>query len=168
MTSSKKIIGKDNVEYTEKVTTQPVEETKLVLEDLNEKEIEYVRNNTELATRLLKELNITNETHQFNPESIDKAIEMWFTNNLEQNLGIDVNRYSDLLACAWGQLLIDTLEMEWHVITDNFGTEIGMYHKVNNTTIFPFNSMIKAFNNKNFSLISIITERAKEIITTNH
>ena len=164
MTSSEKILGKDNVEYTEKVTTQPVEETKLELEDLNEKEAEFIKNNTGLATELLKELNITNEIHLFNPESIDKAIEMWFTNNLEQSIGIDVNMYSNSLACAWGQFLIDTLGMEWHVITDNYGTEIGLYHKNNNTTIFPFNSMAKAFSNKNFSLISIITEKTKEII----
>ena len=55
--------------------------------------------------------------------------------------------------------------MEWHVITDNYGTEIGLYHKVNDITIFPFNSMTKAFNDRYFSLISIITERTKEIIT---
>lgn len=53
---------------------------------------------------------------------------------------------------------------EWHVITDEFGTEIGLFHKNNNTTIFPFNSTAKAFNNKDFGLLSVISEKANEVI----
>ncbi|MBK9563846.1 MAG: DUF3806 domain-containing protein [Saprospiraceae bacterium] len=160
----KKIFGKDNTEYTEKVTTQPIEETKLLLEELNDKEKEYVRNNLELATELLKELQINDEVHQFSPKCIDKAIESWFSDSLEQSIGVDINIYSNAMASAWGQYLADKLGMEWHVITDNYGTEIGLYHKINNTTIFPFNSTSKAFNNKSFDLISIITQSTKEIL----
>ncbi|MBK8885344.1 MAG: DUF3806 domain-containing protein [Saprospiraceae bacterium] len=158
----KKIFGKDNTEYTEKVTQTPIEETKLLLEDLNDNEIEYLKNNLELAAELLKELEITNEAHQFSPNSIDKAIKTWFTDNLVQRIGIDLNIYSDAMASAWGQYLVDELGMKWHVITDNFGTEIGLYHKINNTTIFPFNSTSKAFNNKAFDLISTISKKQKK------
>ena len=160
----KKIFGKDNVEYTVKQTMQPVEETRLILEDLNEKEKEFIENSLGRAAELLKGQGMTGEAHLFNPDNIDKAIELWFVNNLEQTLGMDTTVYSDILASAWGQFLIDSFGMQWHVITDNYGTEVGLYHKNNNTTIMPFVSMMKAFNNRNFSLISIITEQVKEAI----
>jgi hypothetical protein len=35
---------------------------------------------------------------------------------------------------------------------------------INDTTIFPFNSTSKAFDNKAFDLISIITQRIKEVL----
>jgi len=109
-------------------------------------------------------LDITGDVHQFNPNSIDKAIETCFTDNLENRIGIDIDIFSNAMACAWGKYLVDKLGMKWYVITDNFGTEIGLYHETNDTTIFPFNSTSKAFDNMAFDLISIITQKTKEVL----
>jgi hypothetical protein len=54
--------------------------------------------------------------------------------------------------------------MKWYVITDEFGTEIGLFHENNETTIFPFKSTAKSFNNRDFGLLSVITGKADELI----
>jgi hypothetical protein len=155
----KKIFGKGGKEYTEKSTSQPLP-TKLKLENLTDKEIEYVNNNVGLAEELIKDLGLDNQNHVFAPSSLDNAIQAWFDQDLENRFGINVNMFSNALASGWGKFLEEKLDMEWHVITDEFGTEIGLFHKKNNTTIFPFNSTAKAFNNRDFGLLSIITEKA--------
>lgn len=160
----KKVFSKGDNNYVEKTTAQPAETTKLVLEDLNEKEKEYIKSNIVLAEKLLQGLDLVNDKHIFNPTNIDKAIEMWFQQDLQTQFEIDVNRYSNALACGWGQFLVDNLKMEWYVITDNFGTEIGLYHKNNDAVIFPFQSTAKAFNTKNYDLLSLVTDKTNEVV----
>ncbi|MBK8392007.1 MAG: hypothetical protein IPL23_23225 [Saprospiraceae bacterium] len=159
----KKIFGKEGIEYLEKSTSQPLP-TKLILESLNDNEVEYIKNNIGLAGELLKDLGIDNQNHAFHPHALGQAIQAWFDNDLENRFEIDVNMYSSALAAAWGNFLNEKLNMEWHVITNEFGTEIGLYHKNNDTTIFPFNSTLKAFNNRDFGLLAIVTEKAADII----
>mgnify|MGYP000961103455 CR=1 FL=1 len=161
-----KIFGKDGIEYTEKSKSQPLP-TKLILENLTEQEVGYITNNIGLAGELIKDLRIENQNHIFHPHALGQAIQAWFDNDLENRFGIDVDMYSSALAAAWGNFLNEKLNMEWYVITDEFGTEIGLYHKNNDTTIFPFNSTVKAFNNRDFGLLSIITERAADVIGRN-
>ena len=156
MTLLKKLFSKGGTDYIEKTTTQPIGESKLILEDLNENEINFVTNNIGLATELFKDLGIKKNNHIFDPSNIKRGIETWFSFDLQTKYQLDQNMYSDALACGWGNYLSEMLGMEWHEITDNYGTEIGVYHKNNNVTIFPFNSMSKAFGEKNFELISII------------
>ena len=162
----KKLFGKGGTEYVEKNTTQPIAESKLILEDLSDNEKKFVTDNIGLATELFKELGIINNNHIFDPSNIEIGIETWFSQDLQAKYRLDQNMYSDALACGWGKYLSEILGMDWHVITDNYGTEIGVYHKNNNVTIFPFNSMSKAFRDKKFDLISIITSKAKDISTT--
>jgi len=149
---------------TGKVTSIPVAEGVLKLETLNPKEIEYLKTNIALAGELLKDLGLLNEQNGFEPQVIDKAIEWWYLRDLENRFQIDVNLYSNALACGWGNYLANTLRMEWYVITDNYGTEIGLYHKTNHVTIFPFKSTAKAFNERRVDLIATITSKTKEVI----
>lgn len=158
-----KIFRKDRKKYSEKTFRKPLP-TKLKLENLNDKEVDYLQNNIGLAGEIMKDLGLENIGHTFDPESLGEAIKTWFEIDLESRFGTDVNMYSNSLAAAWGKYLEEKMGMEWHVITDEFGTEIGLFHKKNSTTIFPFKSTAKAFNNKDFGLLSEISKKANEII----
>jgi hypothetical protein len=159
----KKIFGKKNIEYTEKVTSLPLP-TKLLLEALPDNAEDYLQNNIGLAGEIIKDIGLAGSSHLFAPDSLGRAIQMWFDTDLENRFGVDVNMYSNALAAGWGKYLEEELGMEWHVITDEFGTEIGLYHKNNSTTIFPFQSTAKAFNNKDYGLLSALSKKTIEVI----
>jgi len=152
-------------EYGAKITLQSVR-TKLKFENLTAKEIDYIKNNIGLGGEIIKDLGLNTNTQVFNPSTIDKAIKAWFDYDLTSMYDIDVNMYSNALASGWGSYLEEQIGMQWSVITDAFGTEIGLYHINNETTIFPFNSTAKAFNNQDFHLISKITEKVRLSISS--
>lgn len=157
-----KILGKGNEHIVKtKVQSLPV---KLKLEVLTDKEIEYVQSNIGLAGELLKDIGLVDGNHIFYPEKFPRAIKMWFETDLQSRFGIDVNMYSNAIACGWGNYLEERLGFMWHVITDEYGTEIGLYHEKNDTTVFPFKSTAKSFNNKDFELLPILTEKLKVVI----
>lgn len=105
----KKIFGKDGKEYTKKTTSQPLP-TKLKLEALTDKEVDYVQNNIGLAGEIIKDLGLDNNSHAFNPDSLGQAIKTWFDIDLESRFGIDVNMYSNALAAGWGNYLEEKME----------------------------------------------------------
>lgn len=167
----RKIFGKKTIENNEKAKTETVDKTatvtspKLFLEDLNEKEKEFIKNGIELAKVLLEELELTNEVHPFSPEIIDTVIGYWFEDGFQEYIGVNLNNYSVAFASAWGQFLVDTLGMEWRVITDNSYTEVGVYHKNHEVVIFPFAVLLKKLNSKSASkAISIMSDFAQKAI----
>ena len=166
MTFFKKLFGKNGKEHNEKITTQPLP-TRLDLEALTDKEFDFVANNIGLTAELFKDFSIEGVDHQFEPECIGKAISMWYTRDLQADYDIDFNMYSNALSSAWGNYLEEKLGMEWQVITDEFGAEIGLYHKNNNVTVFPFNSTGKALKNNDPELLLTITHKLSEVIKNN-
>ena len=152
----------DNRSYKE--TSQPLP-TKLELEELSTDEINYVSTNNKLAGDLLDDLGHEKTNHRFDPGRIAQAINTWFSDDLTAKYDLDMEMYSDCLAVAWGKYLEEELGMTWHVITDEYGTEIGLYHKSNNVTLFPFTSLKKCLQNEDSDLIVAITERTKKIIS---
>lgn len=159
----RKIFGSEGKEYIEKTSSQPLP-TKLELENLSDQEVDYVQNNIGLANEFMKELGLDKNNHPFHPVSLVHAIIAWFDSDLGSRCGIQVDVYSNELAAGWGKYLEEKMDMPWYVITDEFGTEIGLYHTSNNTTVFPFSSTAKAFNNEAFGLLSMITEKVNEVI----
>ena len=162
----KKIFGKDGTEYTEKITTEPLP-PKLVLEELNEAEIKFINNNIELSKELLLAQGLEKSEFIFQLDNLEMAVKAWHEKDLEKRFKIDINMYSDSLAVAWGKFLEEKIGMNWYVITDQYGTEMGLYHKCNNVTIFPFTSMLKALKNNDYNLISIITNKILTVIQNN-
>ncbi|MGB4773618.1 MAG: DUF3806 domain-containing protein [Daejeonella sp.] len=162
MSFLKKMFSK-NKEYTEKVTSQSLP-AELKLEELTDGETNYINTNIALANKTLKDLGLKQDEDLFDPTRIEQAIKAWFQNDLQAKLEIDVNSYSNSLAAGWGKYLEEKLGMTWQVITDEFGTEIGLYHKQNHVTLFPFNLTAKAFNKKDFGLLSVVTDKTKKVI----
>ncbi|HAA12526.1 MAG TPA: hypothetical protein DCE41_12850 [Cytophagales bacterium] len=156
----KKLFGKGGNVHSSTQHAAP----QLKLEDLTPQEVEYIQNNIGLAGELLKDMELDKDTLLFHPDSLGLAVKAWFEQELQSRLGIDVNMYSNALAGGWGQYLVNTLGMEWHVITDAYGTQIGLFHPNHDTTFFPFTSMAKAFNQQDFGLPSAITQRLTEVI----
>jgi hypothetical protein len=155
----------DQVRRTSKDVSRPLP-TKLELESLNTDEQTFLKTNSELATDILTSLGIEKTGHRFLPSRLAKAINSWFDEDLTIRFNnLDINTYSDILAVAWGQYLEDALGMKWHVITDEFGTEIGLHHTSNNLTLFPFTSFKKCFQNQDSDLIVSITEKAWSVIS---
>jgi hypothetical protein len=140
--------------------------TKLKLSPLNSDELAFLITNTDLANDILISLEIEETGHRFLPSRLAKAIDSWFEQDITSRFSnLDIITYSDILAVAWGKYLEEGLGMKWFVITDEFGTEIGLYHTTNNLTLFPFTSLKKSFANEDSELIIHITEKAWAVIT---
>lgn len=155
-----------NNEYNKKITENPISENKLLLEELNDDEKSFVNKNIEIAKELLIELNILKQSEIINTHIIDKAIELWNNEHVNpfEQYNLNHELFKDMMACLYSYYLNQNLNMEWFVITDNYGTEIGLYHNTNNLTLFPFSLVEKAINNKYTDFISNITNESKNVI----
>ncbi len=141
-------------------------------EDLTEKEKEYIKTYSKFvedALILLGVLSARNNT-VITPELIDNGIENYFKYELELKEELDgiYDTIPNVLAVGWGQYLIDNYNMEWHVITDNWGTEIGVAYRdekeQKEIILFPFQSVAKAIQHKYDTYIFYMTEETQKLI----
>lgn len=144
--------------------TQSKGSSKIKLEELTTKEMEFVDQNISIAIKLLEHYNIEFNQPRLHPDNISGFSYHWFEKNLKGDTTLSDEKFSNCMAAGWGKYLMETYKMSWKVITDEFGTEIGLYYATNETTVFPFISMSKAIKNKNYELIWDITEKIDEVL----
>lgn len=151
-----------NNEYYSNITKTPISENKLILEELNDDEKSFVNNNIKIAKELLIELNILKQYKMIDTHIIDKAIELWNNEDVNpfEKYNLNQELFKDMFACLYGFYLNQNLNMNWFVITDNYGTEIGLHNNKNDLTLFPFTLVDKAINKKYSDFITHITKKA--------
>ena len=139
-------------------------ESKISLSQLTPKELDYLKVNTNLASELFKDFGLKISGHIFDSNRVTEGIKIWYDQNLENLMDFDVNIYSNSLASAWGNYLLERYNMQWYALTDNGLTEIGLYHEKNSVIIYPFQLVAKSFNNKDWHLLFQVETGIKELI----
>lgn len=137
---------------------------KIKLEELTQKEKDFVETNAKVATDFLESYNIDFNPSRLHPDNIAGFSYHWFEKGLKGDTPLSDDQFSNCMAGGWGQYLHETYGMSWKVITDEFGTSIGLYHPTNEVTVFPFASMSKAIKNKNYEMICSITDHLGEAL----
>lgn len=77
-----------------------------------------------------------------NSENLDYVLEQWKLDSSSNKK--DKNEVVELLGCAFGQDLINNLNCEWQILTDEYGTDFTVIHKEYKINGFPFSSVLKA------------------------
>ncbi len=75
-------------------------------------------------------------------ENLDYVLEQWKVD--QSNTKASKNEVVEMLGCAFGQDLINSLDCEWQVLTDQYGTDFTVIHKKYKINGFPFSSVLKA------------------------
>jgi len=160
---SKNIIGPDGQEYSEKESTS-TGPRKLILEDLKPNEVEYLENLQGLAGELMRGRTPVDSEHIFAPANVEAFLKSSQEENLEEKYGIESNFLHNAIAAGWGKYLVETLGMQWKIITDQYGRETGLFHEKNKLTVFPFSLVDKAVSNEQWGLFSIISNKIREVL----
>ena len=81
---------------------------------------------------------------QFDAENIDFILEEWKKD--KSNNRVDQNQLIDILGSAFGQNIVDDLNFEWKIWTDEYGSDITIIDKKIVLNGFPFSSVYKAID----------------------
>jgi Domain of unknown function (DUF3806) len=100
-------------------------------------EREWVRANVELARELTG--------GELTPEALDAAYARWLEQWLiaPEDERDDPNLYVNAFGLGFAQLLVDTLGLEWAVVSDELGTEIAVHGQPGDVLVFPPNLVAK-------------------------
>ena len=111
------------------------------LTDLNEEQKkefdEILKNSKEFISSYS-----TKKEDILNSENIDYVLEKWKSDSSSNKKS--KNEVVELLGCAFGQDLINNLDCEWQILTDEYGTDFTVIHKKYKINGFPFSSVLKA------------------------
>jgi len=149
-----------------------IEQKKFKLEDLTDNEIQVIKKYSSMLEDALYLLQVLKERNsiEITPDMIDRGIETYFTyeNEVRNDLGDCYDKIPQILSAGWGQYLVDHFHMEWWVITDDWGTEIGVYYnneeEKKEIHLFPFQLVDKAIHNRYDQYVSFMTDKIKNLI----
>ena len=60
------------------------------------------------------------------------------------------------MGSAFGQFMVENLNMEWVVVNDRYGTSWGVRHRKTQVICFPYSSVFKRINKKEFDFMDNI------------
>ena len=103
------------------------------IEALNEDELAWIRQNLEIANKVVAAY--AGETSQLDPAALDRAAVGW--NDRREDDRIEPNTLANALGIAFGQYLVQALQMTWAVVTDEHGTEIAVHATPSDILVFP-------------------------------
>ena len=111
-----------------------------VLQDLNDKQKKAFSAILKSAESFIKKYS-DKEDYQ-NAENLDYVLEQW--KNDKSVTKSNKNDVVEMLGCAFGQDIINSLNCEWQVLTDKYGSDFTVIHKKYKINGFPFSSVDKA------------------------
>ena len=77
-----------------------------------------------------------------NAENLDYVLEQWKTDKSVTKS--NRNDVVEMIGYVFGQELINSLNCEWQILTDEYGTDFTVIHKKYKINGFPFSSVLKA------------------------
>ena len=110
------------------------------LQDLSDKQKAEFSTILENAENFIQKYSDKEEF--LNAENLDYVLEQWKLDKSATKS--DKNDVVEMLGCAFGQDLINSLNCEWQILTDEYGTDFTVIHKKYKINSFPFSSVLKA------------------------
>lgn len=112
----------------------------------NEAELEWVADNLGLARELVA-AHTGASSDRLELPALDASYAAWFDDWSRQPEGErdDPNVFINAYGIAFGQHLVDTLDLRWAIVTDEHGTEIAVHGQPGDVLVFPPNLVAKRF-----------------------
>ena len=99
----------------------------------------------------------------FTPNSLDKIIDKWNEDSLKFNCTKE--HFVNCIGAAFGDYLVTRYNMEWRMVTDEFGSDYATIIEKIKLTNFPLNSVLKAVDQKREgSLMAILLVTKYDIL----
>jgi hypothetical protein len=96
----------------------------------------------------------------FTPASLDKIIDKWNEDSLQFHCTKE--HFVNCIGAAFGDYLVRTYNMEWQIVTDEYGADYATNIEKIKLKNFPLNSVLKAIEQKregSLTTISLVTKR---------
>ena len=90
----------------------------------NQAEREWIANSIAHARTLVTDSHPDGDDCDMTPDVLDVAYKHWLTNGIEINE--QANDVVHAIGFAFGLFFVDNQEFEWAVVTDHFGTDLGV------------------------------------------
>jgi len=128
--------------------------------ELNKDDIEFMNNCRSYADSLIR-LNFPDKSIKDNSaELLDLMISRYNANKIK----CSQNAFVNSVGVAFGDYLVNKLNMQWTIVEDKYGRDYGTTIKEITLTNFPLNSVLKAIEQKrDSSLLSIYLINIKSI-----
>jgi hypothetical protein len=109
------------------------------IETLNQDELAWITQNIELARKAVSAY--AGEASQLDPAGLDRTVLAWSARREDDR--IDPNALANALGIAFGQYLVDGLQMTWAVVTDEHGTDIAVHSAPSDMLVCPTAAVAK-------------------------
>lgn len=132
--------------------------------ELNAKDEQSIAEHEKLGLDVLYKYLDANDVAELDFKKLDLAFKSWLNDNDERKISEDT--IANGLGIIFGIKLIDSLDMEWKKVTDEYGTDYVVWHKSNNTMAFPVSSVYKRIEAREtdffWSIYQMIKNRIEE------
>jgi hypothetical protein len=111
---------------------------KQTIEPPNADESSWITENLELAKKIVATYA---HTADLGPDSLDEVLSAWSSHGEAER--IEPNALVNALGIAFGQFLIQELQLRWAVVIDEHGTDIAVHGSPSEILIFPTSAVAK-------------------------
>ena len=122
---------------------------------------------TEAETLIIK-YNGELPSEKYNSNILDEVFEKW---RKSKDIKKEKPEYViEALGAALGQDIVNSLDCEWHILSDDYGTDLAVIHKKYKINGFPFSTVEKAFTENKTGTFQgvklILKQQIQEAVTS--
>lgn len=116
------------------------------IEQLTDAEIEWIRQQIEIAHTFVQEMVGVSELELPSPDDLDRAFAAWLPNHDTAEANAIVN----CVGVALGQHVVDRTGLDWVIASDEYGTELAIYGLPGqgDVLVYPQNLVAKRYEKK--------------------
>jgi hypothetical protein len=131
-----------------------------IFSELKKEDLEFMNNCRAYADSLIQLNFPTKSIKDYSAELLDLMINLYNENKIK----CSQNAFVNSIGVAFGDYLVNKLNMQWTIVEDKYGRDYGTTIKDITLTNFPLNSVLKAIEQKrDSSLLSIYLINIKSI-----
>jgi hypothetical protein len=112
------------------------------LSDLNTEQIQFINGRLKDAVELVRKYCGHASGNNFDSKTLDLALDRWRRD--PDSTKKTAEEIVDIIGAAFGQGIVDELDCEWKILTDEYGDSFVVIHKKYFVNGFPFSSVEKA------------------------
>jgi hypothetical protein len=127
-------------------TTETEDNYNYKLSNLSQEQTEDLSQNLAMAKKVVSKYCRDRIDKPFDSQTLDLVLEHWRLSKIKDE---KLEEMIDAIGAAFGQGIVDELNFEWKIITDQYGTDLTVIHKKYVINGFPYSSVQKILTEDN-------------------
>lgn len=140
--------------------TATIAKTPQTITDLNDDQKQFIKDCMFGADSIIRIHLSSKNIKNYTPNSLDEIIDKWNGDSLRFNCTKE--HFVNCIGAAFGDYLVRTYNMQWKIVTDEYGADYATTIEKKQLTNFPLNSVLKAIDQRregSLATISLVTKR---------